>query len=108
MTAEFRGGIDALVAEARAGRVDSIYIALPLRAEARVGKILRELADTTVTVQLIADFFTFDLLHARWGQVGSLPLVSIYDSPFHGANGWLKRAEDIVLGTLIMTLIALP
>jgi putative colanic acid biosynthesis UDP-glucose lipid carrier transferase len=56
----------------------------------------------------MTDFFTYDLLHARWTQMGDVPLVSIYDSPFHGAGGWLKRIEDIVVGTLICAMIALP
>jgi putative colanic acid biosynthesis UDP-glucose lipid carrier transferase len=77
-----------------------------LRAEARVGEVLRALADTTATVYLMADFFTYDLLHARWTELGSLPIVSIYDSPFRGAGGWLKRLEDLVLGSLIVLLIA--
>lgn len=102
------GGVNELLKAAHEGKVDAIYIALPLRAEARVGEILRALADTTVTVHLIADFFTFDLLHGRWGQVGSLPVVSIYDSPFSGNNGWIKRLEDIVLGSMILALIAVP
>lgn len=103
-----RGGLALLLKEAREGKIDSIYIAFPLRAEARVGEILRALADTTVTVHMVADFYTFDLLHGRWGQVGSLPVVSIYDSPFSGNNGWIKRLEDIVLGSLILAIIAVP
>jgi putative colanic acid biosysnthesis UDP-glucose lipid carrier transferase len=34
-----------------------------------------------------------------------MPVVSIYDSPFRGVNGWIKRAEDLVLGSIIVTLI---
>jgi putative colanic acid biosynthesis UDP-glucose lipid carrier transferase len=57
---------------------------------------------------LAADFFTYDLMHGRWHQVANIPVVSIYDSPFHGVAGWLKRTEDLVLGSLILALIALP
>jgi putative colanic acid biosynthesis UDP-glucose lipid carrier transferase len=104
----YSGGVDDLIRDAREGKVDLVYIALPLRAEARVGEVLRALADTTATVYLMADFFTYDLLHARWTELGSLPMVSIYDSPFRGAAGWLKRLEDLVLGTIILGIIALP
>jgi len=88
--------------------VDLVYIALPLRAEGRVSDVLRALADTTATVYLMADFFTYDLLHARWTELGSLPMVSIYDSPFRGAAGSLKRIEDVVLGLIIVALISIP
>jgi putative colanic acid biosynthesis UDP-glucose lipid carrier transferase len=104
----FVGNVDDLIRDARQGKVDLVYIALPLRAEGRVGEVLRALADTTATVYLMADFFTYDLLHARWTELGNMPLVSIYDSPFRGAAGWLKRLEDLVLGSIILLLIAVP
>ena len=104
----FVGSVDKLVEDARAGKLDIIYIGLPLRAEGRIGDVLQALADTTATVYLAADFFTYDLMHSRWQQVGNIPVVSIYDSPFQGVAGWLKRLEDLVLGTAILLLISLP
>jgi putative colanic acid biosynthesis UDP-glucose lipid carrier transferase len=104
----YAGSSDDLIRDARAGKLDIVYIGLPLRAEGRIGEVLQALADTTATVYLTADFFTYDLLNARWHQIGNVPLVSIYDSPFAGVAGWLKRVEDIVLGSLILLLIALP
>ena len=50
----------------------------------------------------------FDLLHARWGSIGGLPTVSLHETPFYGVDGWLKRFEDIVLGSLILFAIAIP
>lgn len=106
--AELAGDLDKLVEDAREGRIDRIYITLPLKAEPRINSIVHRLADTTATVFVVADFLVFDLLHAQWSAVGDIPVVSIFDTPFHGVGGWLKRFEDIVLGTLILTLIALP
>jgi putative colanic acid biosynthesis UDP-glucose lipid carrier transferase len=105
---EVAGNVDALIRDARAGTVDIVYVALPLRAEARVAEVLRALADTTATVYMMTDLFTYDLLHARWTQMGDVPLVSIYESPFQGAGGLLKRIEDILVGAFICALIALP
>ena len=85
-----------------------VYIALPLRAERRINHLVRALADTTATVYLVADFFTYDLLCARWSSIGDFPVVSLLDTPFRGVNGWLKRVEDIVLSAIILTLIAVP
>jgi putative colanic acid biosysnthesis UDP-glucose lipid carrier transferase len=97
-----------LVEACRQGTVDLVYIALPLRAEARIGQMLRALADTTATVFLLADFFTYDLLCARWSFLGNVPLVSIYDTPFRGVGGWVKRLEDVVFGSIILAIIAIP
>ena len=104
----FAGNLEQLVMDAREGKIDIIYISLPLRAEARIAALLQALADTTATVYLTADFFTYDLLNARWHQIGNVPLVSIYDSPFSGVAGYLKRVEDVVIGSMILALIAIP
>jgi putative colanic acid biosynthesis UDP-glucose lipid carrier transferase len=102
------GSLRDLVVAAKSGEVDLIYIALPLRAEPRINELLRQLSDTTASVYLAADFYVFDLLHARWGTLGQVPTMSLYETPFYGVDGWLKRLEDIVLGTLILILVSVP
>src|SRR5690606_35890380 len=104
----FRGDLDQLVDDARAGKIDLVYISLPLRAETRIASILRKLGDTTTTVYVIADFFGLSLLHSEWSTVGHLSVVSLNDTPFNGLGGWAKRVEDLVLGTIILMLTALP
>ncbi len=104
----FRGDLDQLVDDARAGKIDLVYISLPLRAETRIASILRKLGDTTTTVYVIADFFGLSLLHSEWSAVGHLPVVSLNDTPFNGLGGWAKRVEDLVLGTIILMITALP
>jgi putative colanic acid biosynthesis UDP-glucose lipid carrier transferase len=103
-----RGRIDDLLELARKGQVDVVYVALPLRAESRISEIVRKLADSTASVYVVADFLVFDLMHAQWSNVQNLPVVSVFESPFYGVNGWLKRVEDLVLGSLILLLIAMP
>jgi putative colanic acid biosynthesis UDP-glucose lipid carrier transferase len=104
----YAGSLKDAVNAARTGEIDLIYIAFPLRAEPRINELLRELSDTTASVYLAADFFAFDLLRARWGTLGDVPTVSLHETPFYGVDGWLKRVEDMVLGTLILMLIAIP
>ena len=103
-----QGGLDELVEKVRRGAIDYVYITLPAVAEKRTLQLVNDLADTTATVYVIPDLFIFDLLHARWTTFGGIPVVSVYESPFHEIDGWLKRAEDVVLGSLILALIALP
>ncbi len=86
-------------------KVDEIYITLPLRAEHRIKTILNALADSTITVKFIPDFFTFDLLHSHLTDIGGLPIISIYDSPLNTiTNKLIKRLEDIILSSLILIL----
>jgi putative colanic acid biosynthesis UDP-glucose lipid carrier transferase len=102
------GRSEDLIRECREGKIDAVYVALPLRAEARTAEILAALSDTTVTVYLVADLLYFSLLRAQWGQVGGVPVVSLHDSPFQGLVGWIKRIEDLVLGSFIVLLTAIP
>jgi putative colanic acid biosynthesis UDP-glucose lipid carrier transferase len=102
------GDLNQLVSDAREGKIDIVYISLPMRAESRINALVRKLGDTTVSAYVIADFFVFDLLHAQWTTVGDIPAVSILDTPFHGLGGWVKRLEDLIVGSLILLLIAVP
>ena len=92
----------------RQGMVDVVYIALPLRAERRTADLLASLADTTVTVYLVADFLCYSLLHAQWSHVGPIPVVSMHNTPFEGVVAWVKRLEDLALGSLIVLLTLIP
>lgn len=105
---EVLGNLETLIKHAHEGRIDMVYIALPMRAETRIRELIARLSDTTVSVYLVPDFFMFDLLHASWGNVGDLPVVSISETPFYGVDGFVKRLEDIVLSGLFLFLVAIP
>jgi len=102
------GNFEQLIADAKNGKMDCVYIALPMRAEKRIKALLSGLADTAVTVYLVPDFFVFELLHSRWQNMNGLPVISLYGSPLHGLGGLLKRLEDVVLSLLILMVIAIP
>jgi putative colanic acid biosynthesis UDP-glucose lipid carrier transferase len=102
------GTISQLVEQARSGQIEMIYITFPMRAEERIRRLLAQLSDTTTSVQIVPDFFVFELLHSRWTDIGGLPVVSVFEHPFYGADGLLKRSTDIVLATLLLMLLAMP
>lgn len=102
------GDLDQLVADARNGKIDKVYITLTLGAQDRLQELITGLSDTTASVYVIPDVFMFELLHARSESINGLPSISIFDSPMDGAWSVVKRVEDIVLSTLILTMIALP
>ena len=102
------GETQALVALARRGEVDLVYVALPMDGFAAAQDLVKALSDTTVSVYLVPDLAISDLMSARWVNIGELPAVAVFETPFLGADGWLKRVEDIVLSSVILALIALP
>lgn len=100
------GTIGELVEHARQRRVDMIYITFPMRAEERIRHILSRLADTTASVYIVPDFFVFQLLHSRWTNIGGLPVVSVYENPFYGIDGFVKRSMDVVLSLILLILLS--
>ncbi|TAA47760.1 undecaprenyl-phosphate glucose phosphotransferase [Corallincola spongiicola] len=102
------GNIEDAIAMARRNEIDLLYIAMPLKAEDRIFQILERCGDTTVDVHIIPNLFIYKMLHARWHSVGDVQTLSVFDSPLNGFSSWLKRVEDLVLGSLILTLIAIP
>ena len=99
------GTFQDLVGRSRSGEIDIIYVTLPLHAEQRITQLVDQLSDTTVSVFVVPDVFVLDLFKAKWSSVAGMPVVSVYESPFYGVDGWLKRAEDVVIGSLILVLI---
>jgi putative colanic acid biosynthesis UDP-glucose lipid carrier transferase len=102
------GDMDDLLAQAAAGEIDIVYIALPMRAETRIKELIERLADTMVSVYFVADFAVFDFLHAQWETLSEMPVLRVIDSPFNGFNGFSKRLQDICLASLLLLVLGLP
>ena len=101
------GTIADLVEQARAGK--STTFTSPFRcAEGRIKNVLAALSDTTASVYVVPDFFVFELLHSRWTNIGGLPAVSVFENPFYGVDGLVKRLADLALASLFLTLAAVP
>lgn len=107
-TCSFRilGNIEKLIHDVRHNKIDLVYIALPMKYEDRIRYILAGLSNTAASVHLAPNFLTLDILHARFIDMNGIPTISIYENPFDGASGWLKKIEDIVVGSLIFVLIS--
>jgi putative colanic acid biosynthesis UDP-glucose lipid carrier transferase len=100
------GALSRLADYARSHRVDVIYIALPMASQPRILRLLEDLRDTTASIYFVPDIFVSDLIQARVDSIGGLPVVAVCESPFYGFNGFVKRASDIVLSSLILALTA--
>lgn len=102
------GSIEDAIEMAKSNKVDYIYIALPMSAEKRIRFILEKCSDTTANVYIVPNFFIYNLMNARWQSIGSVQALSVYDTPFQGANDLLKRVEDVVLGCIILLMLTIP
>ncbi len=106
MPVPYLGPIDCLTAQVAARKPNFVYIALPMQAENRIREVIDGLMDSTASVYLVPDIFTFQLLNARAEEIDGLPLIGLCETPFAGVDGWFKRLEDVLLSSLILTLIS--
>lgn len=106
--ATLAGDLSELVSRARRGEIDTILITLPMRAESRIRYVLDQLSDSTVSVYIVPDFFVFELLHSRWTNMGGLPAVSVFENPFYGVDGVVKRMADLALASAALVVAAMP
>jgi putative colanic acid biosynthesis UDP-glucose lipid carrier transferase len=100
------GTLQDLVEQAKRGEIDIVYVTLPMHAELRIIELMDKLGDTTACVFMVPDLFVFDLFHANWSSVAGMPVVSVYEDPFFGIEGGIKRLEDVLLGSLILLMVA--
>ena len=100
------GKLDDLAAIAKDQHVQLIYLSLPMASQPRILQVLDDLKDTTASIYFVPDMFFTDLIQGHSGTVFGMPVISVCETPFRGADGLVKRASDIVLATLILLLIA--
>src|SRR6185295_10147974 len=97
--------LDQLPELVKRRRVDMVYLALPMVSGPRIHALLDALRDTTASVYFVPDLFVTDLIQGRVDSVSGMPVLGVFDSPFSGVNGLVKRASDIVLSLLILAAI---
>ena len=100
------GTINDMVASARLGAIDMVYITLPMASQPRILQLLDDLRDTTVSVYFVPDIFVADMIQARIDVIHGIPVVAVCETPMYGVNGMVKRVIDIVLASVILLFIA--
>jgi putative colanic acid biosynthesis UDP-glucose lipid carrier transferase len=100
------GKMRDIVPYVREHNIKMIFISQPISAQPRIRKLIDELQDTTASVYFLPDVYIFDLMQARFDNVGGMPVIAICETPFVGLNSTIKRASDIVVGAAILVLLA--
>ena len=99
------GKLDKLATIVQENHVQLIYLSMPMASQPRILQLLDDLKDTTASIYFVPDMFFTDLIQGHTGVVCGMPVISVCETPFRGADGALKRASDILLSLLILTLI---
>lgn len=85
--------------------IQMIFISLPMSEQPRIRGLLDELQDTTASVYFLPDVNIFNLMQARFDNVGGVPVVAICDTPFYGIDSVIKYASDFFLAFFILILL---
>jgi putative colanic acid biosynthesis UDP-glucose lipid carrier transferase len=101
------GNFDQLVAAARTGAIDVVYITLPLQAERRINQLIRRLQDTTASVYLACDFGIV-ALRSNWRQIGNVAALCVVEDTSDTASRITKRLEDLILSAMLLVAFSLP
>lgn len=81
--------------------IDYVYIALPMRAEKKIFKILRECRSLGARIYLVPDLYLYGLHHAEIQSLGELLILN-----FNPNTEW-KRSFDLIF-SILATIFTLP
>jgi undecaprenyl-phosphate glucose phosphotransferase len=104
------GKLNDLIAKCRQGSVDKIVIALPQSADNRIAHLAAKLEKLPVSIHVVTHLAS-DLIQEgpahKVSNIGSVGMLDIKDRPLTDWSPVIKRAEDIVLGSVLF-MVALP
>ena len=109
------GTVDDMETFLNENDIDQVWIALPLRAEARMKELMTKiLISSSVKVRFVPDIFDLRLLNFSVSEVVGLPVLNLTDSPIFGIHQLTKAIEDrlvagfsLIILSPVMVLIAL-
>ena len=103
------GGVEALLAWDELPHVDRIVITVTQKAETRVRAMIERLRVTPNRIDLLLDFDTHAVRGGRRVErFGGAAVACVSGRPHNHRRAFVKRAEDIVIGSLLAAVFALP
>jgi putative colanic acid biosysnthesis UDP-glucose lipid carrier transferase len=100
------GVLNQLASYVRQHAIDIIYITLPPSMHTQIMALLDDLKDTTASIYFVPNFFMADLIQGRIDEIDGIPVVAVCETPFTGLNGFIKRACDIIISSLLLCLLS--
>jgi len=86
--------------------IDYVYIALPLRAAAKIERILSSLSSRLVHVCLVPDLLQHDIINSRITDVDGLPILHIIDEAPMDFRRFVKRSLDVAFSFIVLIIFS--
>jgi Undecaprenyl-phosphate glucose phosphotransferase len=100
------GTTDDLIALVRRSLIDEVVLALPLRAETRIGELVAKLRSLPVDLRLSLDPIGGSFPIRGINEVAAIQMIEIVDRPLKNWSAVVKWFEDKVLGTICLVAFA--
>ena len=89
-------------------KVDEVWIALPVWALDRLNLVISELERLPVRIKIVPDYFSLAMVQAKAEILGGIPVIGLREPVIEGWARLAKRGFDLVIGSLLLLLAALP
>lgn len=100
------GDMDQFIARLDQDPPDQIWVALPMRAEALIQKLLEATSDTPITLRLVPDLFGYELINHQAAMVAGVPVITLRGSRIVGHARIVKAIMDRAFSATILLLIS--
>lgn len=88
--------------------VDEVIIAVEGAESATTREVVARCREQVVKFRLVPDLVQFSQDRASLGEIAGIPLIGISDASIRGWNAVLKRAIDICVSIVVLTVMAIP
>ncbi|WP_426191515.1 undecaprenyl-phosphate glucose phosphotransferase [Massilia sp. DWR3-1-1] len=100
------GSTTALLDYIRSNYVDRVIVALPWVASERIDGLLNKLRTVPVRIDLVPNDVVWRFAGMNMERVGTVPVLTIANGRVAEQSGIIKRAEDLVISSVLLLLIA--
>lgn len=88
--------------------IDHLYVALPPEQHLKMIDLLEATSREMVDVKVVPDLLQVIALRARLEDLDGVPVINVNDVPLQGFNALVKRAIDVAISSLALTVLAVP
>lgn len=99
------GDFDSLGEGCESWSLDQVWIALPLRAETMIQRVLQMTLDKPTIVRLVPDFFGYEMINHHAALLAGVPVITLRGSRVDGHAGLVKALEDRLVALMLLLLL---
>ncbi|WP_109123771.1 undecaprenyl-phosphate glucose phosphotransferase [Dyella sp. C11] len=100
------GDFDDIAASFDGWEPDQVWVALPMRAEAMIQKVLQLTIDKPSTIRLVPDFFGYELINHHAAVLNGVPVITLRASRVTGHSHIVKGMMDRAISAVLLLVIS--